>query len=230
MFPDMKTFLLLFSIIGILPVCAGLKFENETISADAGLDDKTVSRDFEFTNDGSEAVTIRAADAGCSCMSVQIAGGKFTYAPGESGTMRAIFEVGTFQGTVEKPIHVWLKGDPDESPSSSVKLSVNIPTIISVEPKTVKWGLGGDAEPKVVEVKMSYEKPIKITNLASSSDNFQVKLITVEEGKHYQVEVTPQDMDAPGLCVIRIETDVDVPKQHTQQAFAVISAPLKKRP
>ena len=230
MFSSMKTFLLLFSIIGILPIFAGLKFEEESISAEAGLDDKTITRDFKFTNDGSEALTIRAADAGCSCMKVQIAGGKLTYAPGEGGTMRANFEVGTFQGTVEKSIHVWLEGDADESPSSSVKLSVNIPTIISLEPKTVKWKLGEEGATKMVDVKMAYEKPIHVTSLASSSENFQVKLITVEEGKHYQVEVTPQDMKAPGLCVIRIETDVDVAKQRTQQAFGVISAPLKKRP
>ncbi|MGJ8643164.1 MAG: DUF1573 domain-containing protein [Luteolibacter sp.] len=226
----MKIFLLLFSVIGILPLCAGLKYEKENISAEAGLDDKTISRDFKFTNESDAAVTIRAADAGCSCISVQIAGGKMTYAPGETGTMRANFEIGSFQGTVEKPIYVWLDGDPDESPSSTVRLSVTIPTIISLEPKTVKWRIGDNAASKVIDVKMAYKKQIHITELASNNENFKVKLITVEDGKHYQIEVSPQDMEAPGLCVIRIKTDVDVSKQRIQQVFAVIAAPLKKLP
>lgn len=226
----MKIFLLLFSFIGILPLCAGLKYEKEKISAEAGLDDKTISRDFKFTNEGDTSVTIRTADAGCSCISVQIAGGKMTYAPGETGTMRVNFEIGSFQGVVEKPIYVWLEGDPDESPSATVRLSIAIPTIIALEPKTVKWLKGDEVAPKVIDVKMSYEKPIHITDLVSSNENFKVKLITVEEGKHYQIEVSPQDMELQGLCVIRIKTDVDVSKQRIQQVFAVIAAPLKKLP
>lgn len=225
----MKTFLFL-SIVGILPLCAGLEFEKENISAEAGLEDKMISRDFKFTNGGSEAVTIKGADAGCSCISVEIAGGKLTYAPGETGTMRANFEIGTFQGVVEKPIHVWLETDPDEKPSSTVKLSITIPTIISLEPKTVKWRTGDAAEPKVIDVKMTYAKPIHVTSVSANNENFTAKLITVEEGKHYQVEMTPQDTEATGLCIVRITTDVDVPKQRIQQGFAVISSPLKKLP
>lgn len=226
----MKVVLLLFSIVGIIPLSAGLKFEEENISAEVGQEDQTISRDFKFTNGGSEPVTIKGADAGCSCISVEIAGGKLTYAPGEGGTLRANFEIGTFQGVVEKPIHVWLETDPDEKPSSTVKLTVTIPIIISLEPKTLKWRSGDAAEPKVIDVKMSYAKPIHVTSVSSNNENFVARLITVEEGKHYQVEMTPRDTKAPGLCIVRITTDVDVVKQQIQQGFAVISAPLKKQP
>lgn len=221
---------LLLSMVGILPLCAGLKFEEEKISTDVGLDEKTISRDFKFVNAGDKVVTIKGADAGCSCISVEIGGGKFTYAPGEKGTIRANFEIGSFQGTVDKSIHVWLDGDPDEKPSSTVMLSINIPIIIALEPKTVKWKLGEGGSPKMIDVKMDYEKPIHIMQVVSSNENFQIKLITLEQGKHYQVEVTPQDSEATGLGILRIETDVDVPKQRIQQAFAVISAPFEKEP
>ncbi|MEP2775772.1 MAG: DUF1573 domain-containing protein [Luteolibacter sp.] len=226
----MKICALLFFLIGILPLSAALKFEESKISAKAGLDEVSLSRDFKFTNDGKTSVTIKAADAGCSCISTEISGGKFTYAPGESGVLRANFEVGSFQGTVEKPIHIWLEGDPDESPSSTVVLSVSIPTIIALEPKTLKWKVGDDTAPKVIDVQMTYEKPIRVTSVDTSNKNFNLKLIIVEEGKHYQVEVTPLSSKSPGLSVVRIETDVDVPKQRSQQAFAVIAAPHKQVP
>lgn len=226
----MKTLFFLFSIAAILPLSAGLKFEEENISAEAGLEDDMISRDFKFTNDGNEPVTIKGADAGCSCITVKIAGEKLTYAPGETGILRANFEIGSFQGIVEKPIHVWLQTDPDEKPSSTVKLSVTIPTIISLEPKTVKWRTGEAAQPKVIDVKMNYTKPIHVTSVSANNENFTTKLVTVEEGKHYQVEMTPVDTNAKGLCIVRITTDVDVPKQRIQQAFGVIAAPLKKLP
>lgn len=230
MIPPMKALLLFWFAIGMLPLHAGLKFEEESISAKASLEDKTISSDYKFTNTGDSPLTIKSADAGCSCISVEVAGGKLTYAPGEAGVLRANFEIGSFQGTVEKAVYVWLEGDPEEKPSSTLKLSVTIPTIIALEPKTVKWTLGEEALPKVIEVKMDYEKPIHITQVNSNNENFKSELITLEAGKHYQIKVTPVDGESAGLAIMRIETDVDVPTQKTQQAFAVISAPLKKLP
>jgi hypothetical protein len=50
-------------------------------------------------------------------------------------------------------------------------------------------------------------------------------LKTVEEGKKYDLVVTPGSIDAPGLAVIRIETDCGISKHRVQQAFAVVRKP-----
>lgn len=221
------TFILL--LLGLIPAGAALEFETPSIKVDADLNDKTVTRDFKFTNKGEKPVKIKQADAGCSCLAVQVAGGKFDYAPGESGILRAVFELGSFQGTVDKQINVWLEGDAEDKPSTSLMMSVNIPIIISLEPKTLKWEVGAPAEPKVIDVKMNYGKPIHVLSVATGNDSFSAKLITVEDGKHYQVEITPaKGTDSAGLAVVRIETDVEIEKQRIQQAFSVISAPLPK--
>lgn len=215
-------------LLAALPVCAGLTFETPVIDVNADLDAKTLTRDFKFTNSGDKPVKITQADAGCSCLSVQVSGGKFTYAPGEGGTIRAVFEIGSFQGTVEKPIHIWLEGDREDAPSANVSLRVHIPVIIKLEPRTLKWELGGSMEPKSMEVEMNYKQPIHITSVSTSNESFSAKLVTVEEGKRYKVEVTPVGGKAAGLSVVRIETDVDVEKHRIQQGFAVVSAPLPK--
>jgi hypothetical protein len=215
-------------LFAVAPAFAELKFENPVIEVDAGLNEKTVTRDFKFTNVGEKAIKITAADGGCSCMTTQVAGGKFVYAPGDTGILRATFEIGSFQGSVDKPIHVWLEGDPEDSPSGTVTLRVNIPVIIGIEPKTVKWEVGEPAEPKSIDVTMNYGKPIHIKSVSTSNDSFSVKLITVEEGKHYKVEVTPAGTASAGLSIVRIETDVDVDKQRVQQGFASISPPPRK--
>lgn len=223
----MKALPVFLFLLAILPIRAELKFETPVIDAEAALDATILVREYKFTNAGTKAVTITQADAGCSCLTVELAAGKFTYAPGESGTMRATFEIGSFQGTVEKPILIWLEGDREESPSVKVMLRVHIPVIIALEPKTLKWEVGGSMEMKSIDVKMDYEKPIRITSVSTSNETFSAKMVIIEEGKHYKVEVTPHGTAAGGLTIVRIETDTDVQKQRIQQGFALITVPVK---
>lgn len=213
-------------MLAALAHAAGLEFEKDLIEVHAGLSDKTVTQDFKFTNTGTGTLKIKEADAGCSCLSVQVSEGKFSYAPGESGILRATFEVGSFQGAVDKTIHVWLEGDPAEKPSSKVSLRVHIPVIIALEPKTVKWQVGEKAETKFIEVNMNHDKPIKVVSVSASNPDFSAELVTVEEGKKYRIEVTPANTSEAGLSIIRIVTDTDVEKQKIQQGFAVVRAPL----
>jgi hypothetical protein len=226
----MKALPFLLLLLATFPASAGLEFETPAIKVDADLNDKLVTRDFKFTNSGEKAIKITQADAGCSCLGVEVAEGKFSYAPGESGVLRATFEIGSFQGTVDKQINVWLEGDPEEKPSIALTMSVHIPVIIKIEPKSVKWKVGDPAEPKVIDIAMDYERPIHVTSVATSNESFSAELITIEDGKHYQIKVTPQKGTASaGLNIVRIETDADIERQRVQQAFAVISAPLGKQ-
>lgn len=226
----MKALSVFLFLLAILPIRAELKFETPVIDAEAALDATSLVREYKFTNVGTKAIKITQADAGCSCLAVELAAGKFTYAPGESGTLRATFEIGSFQGTVEKTVLIWLEGDREESPSAKVMLRVHIPVIISLEPKSLKWELGGSAEMQSIDVKMDYEKPIRVTSVSTSNETFSTKLVTVEEGKHYKVEVTPHGTATGGMTIIRIETDTDVEKQRIQQGFAMITVPVKPQP
>lgn len=225
----MKRILCALALCGSLQSDAALEFEQARIEVEAGLEQQTLVQEFKFKNTGTANVTIREADAGCSCLAVEVGGGKMTYKPGESGVMRANFEVGSFQGTVDKPILIWLEGDPEDRPSTTVTLSVRIPVIISLEPKTVKWTVGEGKEAKTIDVKMDYKSPIRVTSATVSNGNFTAEVVAIEEGKHYAVKVVPRDTGAPGLAVVRIETDVDVEKQRVQQGFAVVQAPLGVR-
>lgn len=225
----MKLFLSAWIALATTLAAAGLKFEESLIEVPAPIDAETVTRDFKFTNTGDTTLVIREADAGCSCLDVQVAGGKLSYAPGEIGTLRAKFELGSFQGTVDKPINIWLQGDPDEKPSNTVTMRVHIPQIISLEPRTLKWETDSEPVMQVLEIGMDYEKPVHVKSVASSNPDFEVKLITVEEGKKYHVEVTPKKTNTPGLSIIRIETDLEIKKHSIQQSFAAISPRIDKK-
>jgi len=209
-------------LISSLNLFAELKFDTPVIKAEADHKTKTITREYRFKNISTKTVTITQADAGCSCLAAEVANGKLEYAAGEEGVLRATFEIGNLQGLVEKTIHIWLKGDAEESPSTSVQLQVYIPIIINLAPKTVNWVSGEDVAPKLIEVKIEHDKPVHVTKTESSSEMFSTKILTVEKGKHYQIEVTPKGADQVGLSIIRIETDLDVESQRIQQGFAVI--------
>lgn len=207
---------------------APLKFEEAEKEIHADINASSVKADFNFTNTSSKAVKIQKVDAGCSCLAAEIWKSKLDYAPGESGILRATFEIGTFQGAVDKPIFIWLEGDPEDEPSQSVNLRVHIPVIIALEPKTLKWATGDSKTTKSIKVTMDYKNPINIKKVSTSNSNFTTKVVTLKEGKEYLVEVTPTQTEAAGLSVVRIETDVDISKHRIQQGFAVVSTPIKK--
>jgi len=191
----------------------------------APADAKTVTVDFEFANHSDKPVNVTKYDAACSCISVQIKDGKLRYAPGEAGLIRTEFDMGNFSGSVDKMVAVWLDDDAPDKPSLALTVRVQIPVLVALEPKTLKWDLNGKAEPKTIHIQVNYEKPIRVTSVRSSSEAFKFELKTVEDGRSYDLIVTPTDMQTPGLGVFRIETDCLIPKHRVQQAFATVRKP-----
>jgi hypothetical protein len=72
---------------------------------------------------------------------------------------------------------------------------------------------------------MASEKPIRVINVKSSSSAFSYEVKTIEEGKAYDLIVTPVATEVPGISVLRIETDCAFPKHRVQQAFALLQKP-----
>lgn len=206
-------------------VQAGLDFPATLKEIHAPADAKIVTADFEFTNRSAKAVTVAKVDPTCSCISVKIKDGKLRYAPGESGLIRTEFDMGNFSGTVDKVVAVWLENDPVDKPSVALTVRVHIPVLVSLDPKTLKWDLGGKGEPQAIRITMKHANPIHITGVNSSSEAFKLDLKTLKDGESYELLVTPEDIHTPGLAVLRIETDCGISKHRIQQAFAVIRKP-----
>lgn len=204
---------------------AGLDFPATLKEVHAPADAQTVTADFEFTNNSDQNVTVAKVDPTCSCISVKIKDSKLSYAPGESGLIRAEFEMGNFSGTVDKVVAVWLGNDPADKPSVALTVRVHIPVLVSLEPKTLKFDLGGKGEPQSIRIQMNHSTPIHVTSVNSSSEAFKQEFKTIEDGKSYELIVTPVDTKSPGLAIMRVTTDCDIAKHQIQQAFAVIRKP-----
>jgi hypothetical protein len=224
---DMKRLIIcLGMVLSSLSHGAGLDFTATLKEIEAPADAKKVTADFEFTNRSNKTVKVAKYDAGCSCMAVGIKDSKLAYAPGESGLLRADFEMGNFSGTVDKSVALWLDDDPPEKPSVNLTVRVHIPVLVAIEPKTVKWEVGAEAAPQTIRITMNHSEPIHVKGVTSTSEVFRFELKTIEDGKSYELVVTPADISTPGLAVMRIETDCAVERHRLQQAFAMVRKAL----
>jgi hypothetical protein len=224
----MKLLSLIFLAFCVTLQAGDLKFEKDLYEAHAGLKDELVTSEFNFTNASDRTVKIRLADAGCSCVAVELLNGKTTYAAGESGIMRLTYKIESTQGIINKTVSIWLEGDPDEKPSSQVVFRIHIPTAITLEPKTLNWDIDSKPEAKFIRIKIDYDKPVRVIKVSLSSENFTTEIVTVEDGKSYDVKVTPKSTADPGICLIGIESDIDLQKYRAQQGFARVSRPTTK--
>jgi len=201
---------------------AALDFPTTLREIHAPPDVESVTADFEFTNRSGKPVDIAKYDPTCSCISVQIENGKLHYAPGESGLVRAQFKMGNLSGVVDKMVALWLDKDPEEKPSVALTVRVHIPILVSLEPKTLKWEVNGKGEPQTIHITMHHDKPIRVVSVTASSDSFKHELKTIEEGKSYDLIVTPVDIKTMCLGIFRIETDCQIKRHQIQQVFATI--------
>lgn len=216
--------------LAALPAFGELKFDGLLKEADAPTDAQQVVVDFPFRNEGPQRVVIRQYDAPCPCMKVQVKGGKLAYEPGEAGVIRAVFDLSQLAGTVEKETEIFLEGDPAGRPSIRLTSRIHIPVLVEIEPKTATWDIGSSPEPKTITLTMNHSEPIHVKGVSGSHPNFTHELRTVEEGKKYELIITPADTGQVCIAVFHIETDCPIARHRTQRAFSVVRKPAEPLP
>lgn len=205
-----------------LPLAAAsLSFEKTTEEADLSFEATTAQVEFKFKNEGKDSVVIDRVQPGCPCLTMEIKGG-MVVAPGKEGVIRATMDTAAMTGVVDKPFAVFLKGDLPEKPSQVLTVRVKIPELVSVEPKALIWEIGGQAEPKKVTVTMNHTSPIKITSVKGADGKFTQEWKAIEEGKKYEITITPVSTIAHATGVVRVETDCTYQRHKAHNIFAVV--------
>lgn len=211
---------------GLLALCAQvsagtLTFEATTKEVDVSFEATSAFVDFTFKNDSGEPVVIDRFDSSCSCLKAAIKGGT-VYDPGKGGVIRATMDTTALTGVVDKSLAVWLKGDAPGKPSAMLTMRVKIPELVDVQPKALEWEIGGEKAPKTVTVTMQHSTPIRVLSITGADPRFKQELKVIEEGKKYEVTVTPTAIDAMATGVIRVNTDCTYPRHRSHSVFAVV--------
>lgn len=216
------------SLLLLLPLQAALTFDQTLKEVRAGIDQRKVACDFEFANQTDKPVEIARYESTCSCLLAQVQDGKLLYQPGETGVIRAVFDMGNYTGTIDKALRVWLKGDPIATPSIILTTRIHIPVLVEIDPKTARWDTSDQEKPtaKVISITMNGEDPIRVTSVESGNPTFQTDLREIEPGRKYELHVTPTTLTTPALGVIQIRTDAPSPRHATQRAFALVRKPV----
>jgi hypothetical protein len=206
----------------------GLTFEKTTIDQHVKADAETTEAEFPFENKTDKPLTIARVEKSCAaCMAAEVKDGKLVYQPGEKGAIRVKFQVGTFAGVVNKMILVWLANDPAEKPSGMLTLNIHVPVLVELSPKTVTWYLDEKIEPRKITITMRHSKPIRMLKATCTNEAFALELKTVKDGAEYELWITPPAAGGPGIGIIRMETDCDLPRHKIHQAFAVVRKPMQ---
>ncbi|MGJ8723867.1 MAG: DUF1573 domain-containing protein [Roseibacillus sp.] len=211
----------LYYSLATIACAGGLKFEKTIIEVLAEPDQETVTADFKFKSSGSGPAEIKRYDAPCSCLEAQISdGGRLKWEEGEEGTVRGLFKVGNFRGTVDKQISILMVNGARHD----LTVRMTMPELLKIEPKTLKWEEGTEPKEQAFLLTISDEYPLEILKVSGTNEGkFPFKLETIEKGKIYRLSVTPSETDQRGFGLLRITTNSAFKKHKSYQAYAVVT-------
>lgn len=194
---------------------AELVLETPVIEVRPKPEDETATITFSFRNNGTRTVNVLSVDSSCSCLSAGM--DKTVYAPGEQGVGKAEFKVSAITGQRSSSLQVQTD-DPDQA-QWTIPFNIIVPEIIKIEPKTLQWWLGDEAQEKTVRVIMGGDQPIRITGISSTRENVEFRYQELEPGRIYEIKVKPKNTEEVMLGALRIETDSTIAKYQRQLAF-----------
>lgn len=166
----------------------------------------TVKAAYPFKNSGADPVTITGLKTSCGCTTATPS--KLTYAPGESGTIDAVFSIGTRTGLQKKTIRI----ETSDHRSQELRLTVSIPELLHIEPTFVLWTAGEPATEKIVTLTVKADPPFKITGLKGVPDKIKASLEPLPDGLGYRLHLQPKDATSPTDGWIELETDLPADK------------------
>ena len=214
--PIIRTLLfayLLATIAGAASLSAeenALSWDTTEQSFDADFDQAKIEATYTFVNNSVHAVTITKTSASCGCTVPSLE--KDTYAPGESGELKAIFTVGALQGHQSKTITVKTEADGAEQ-TYQLRLEVEIPIPVALKPRVRFWNVGAPSSPQTIEVVFHEKRPFRITGIATresaAEDAFTHTIETIRENQEYRITLTPKSMDGPSRSVYYLVAEND---------------------
>jgi len=204
----MKTYPCIFRILALgltlaLPLTgfSALIWEQKRIDLKAGLDQKEVVAAFNFENTGEIPVTIRDLSTTCECTVAELT--KRTYAPGESGTIKAIFTIGDRMGPQERQITVAM--DDSYAPVATLTMHVEIPELLSYSARMLRWSSKGPADEKSVEVAaLDQNRIVDLKVKSISPDRATARVEAIIAGSKYRIVVQPILSNSPSTATITL--------------------------
>jgi len=199
------------------PALADLKWETQEQTFHAKASEKQVVAKYRFTNSGKEPVKIENVKTSCGCTTAGLK--KSEYAPGESGEIEARFDFGGRTGKQEKGIAVSIAG---VSQPTILRLLVDIEEPVRMQPQFVIWNVGDKPNAQTIHLTVADDVPAKILSVESDNPMIKAELTPLQNGKGYEVHITPSDTVRPAAATLIIRTDYPTDNPQVRYAYARI--------
>ena len=199
------------------PALADLSWETQEQTFHAKASEKQVVAKYRFTNTGTAPVKIENVKTSCGCTTAGLK--KTEYAPGESGEIEAKFDFGGRTGKQEKGIAVSIS---DEPLPTILRLLVDIEEPVKLQPQFVIWKVGDKPNAQIIRLTVADDVPAKVLSVESDNPMIKAELTPSQNGKSYEVQVTPSDTVRPAAATLIIRTDYPADNPQVRYAYARI--------
>ena len=209
------------SVLDSTAGAAGLTWTATHIERTATLDQESIEAAFHFKNAGSDDVTILEIHSSCGCTTATL--DKKTYAPGEEGDIQVKFTFGERSGPQQKEITV-LSSDTPAKPTELI-LKVIIPEPFRVDPRLLIWKIDpADArpEPKSATIISANGQSLKVTKVTTDNADFEINLVSENEGQRWTLQLTPKSLAKTGKAVIRIQAESAEGRSHLLSIYGLV--------
>ena len=183
-----------------------LRWESRSLEFHPTLADTKVVAVFHFTNTGQKPVRITEVTTSCGCTTATLDTHRL-YAPGEKGTLTAVFDIGGRNEPQDETLHV-KTSDPAE-PELALQFKVTIPKLLDIDSVFLNWNNGEGLKPKIVNIKVLGDYPVHQIAVTCSNAAMTAEIKHADGSRDYQLILTPKK--ASGELVI-VEIKPDYPK------------------
>ena len=114
--------------------------------------------------------------------------------------------------------------------SDRLTVEVDVPVLITVNPKITTWGQGSDPKSRIVKLSVLQKSPIHIKEVTSSQDNVVVDFKEILAGWEYELALRPTSTDQFQLGMVNIFTDSEFKNHQKKQAFFAIERSIDFAP
>jgi hypothetical protein len=210
---------LLSILLLVTTACAQLTFDKAEMEITAKPDEDSLVVEFPFVNNTANEQTISSIQSYCSCMEVKATSQKI--AAGGKGVLRATLDIKNLHSIVSKTAEVHLAGS---SKPQYITVKANIPELVTIEPRSLQWSFTEPRAAKTVRVTMKHDTPIQLLSVKSLNNAFTCEKRTVEEGKIYEITVTPplEQITAAVFGRLQIETDSKYSRHKSKECFVLL--------
>lgn len=196
-----KLIVLFFSLAAVVMARGELVWEQRDVCVKATPEDKEVTAQYRFKNEGKELIRFKSFKSACGCISITAS--TMEVPPGGAGEVTVKFVPEYRIGAQKRPIAVQF--DDEKNSRTALYLTVDIPEIIKPQPIFLRWGPEEAMEPKSVTIVADEKYPVESMSIRSVNPHWKAKVVPIENSGNYTLEVIPRRTASPQAQHVEVE-------------------------